>query len=160
MDAMKASGSAVVARFLDGRVLKGSTHDFAPNKPVFHLHGVCDASTRGLSISISELKAVFFVKSFGGDAKHVENLDIASAPGQGRKILVTFSDDEVVAGFTTGYEGQAGLLPRARRSAATTPASVYGRRQTVRGGLAMARRRRVASPRPRSGSGLHGRIGP
>ena len=103
MDAMKASGSAVVARFLDGRVLKGTTHDFAPNKPAFHLHGVCDASTRGLNVAISELKAVFFVKSFGGDSKHVENLDVASAAGQGRKILVTFADDEVVAGFTTGY---------------------------------------------------------
>ena len=103
MDAMKASGSAVVARFVDGRVLKGTTQDFAPNKPVFHLHGVCDASTRGLSIPIGALKAVFFVKSFDGNAKHVEDLDVNAAQGQGRKILVTFADDEVVAGFTTGY---------------------------------------------------------
>jgi hypothetical protein len=103
MDAIRASGSAVVARFLDGRVLKGTTHDFAPSKPVFHLHGVCDAASRGLSVPISALKAVFFVKSFEGNAKHVENLDVNAATGQGRKIVVTLLDDEVIAGFTTGY---------------------------------------------------------
>jgi len=103
MDSPKLGGSAVVARFLDGRVLKGTTHDFAPNKPTFHLHGVCDASERGLIVPIGTLKALFFVKTYEGDAKHVEDLDVASAAGQGRRIIVTFADDEVVAGFTTGY---------------------------------------------------------
>jgi hypothetical protein len=103
MDTLTTSGSSVVARFLDGRVLKGTTHDFAPNKPAFHLHGVCDATARGLTVPIGALKALFFVKSFAGDAKHVEDLDVAKAAGQGRKIIVTFADDEVVAGFTTGY---------------------------------------------------------
>lgn len=103
MDAMTNTGSAIIARFLDGRVLKGTTHDFAPNKPAFHLHGMSDAAARGLTVPISALKAVFFVKSFEGDPKHVESLDVARAAGQGRKIIVTFVDDEVVAGFTTGY---------------------------------------------------------
>lgn len=103
MDAIRLPGSSVVARFLDGRVLKGTTNDFAPNKPVFHLHGVCDATARGLAVPISSLKALFFVKTFDGDPKHVENLDVDKARGQGRRIVVTFTDDEVVAGFTTGY---------------------------------------------------------
>jgi hypothetical protein len=103
MDSMRSPGSAVVARFLDGRVLKGTTHDFSPSKPMFHLHGVCDASARGLAVSVTALKALFFVKSYEGDSRHVENLDVASAVGQGRRIIVTFKDDEVVAGFTTGY---------------------------------------------------------
>jgi hypothetical protein len=103
VDALRTSGSSVVARFVDGRVLKGTTHDFAPNKPAFHLHGVCDASERGLVVPVASLKALFFVKSFEGNAKHVENLDVAKAAGQGRRIIVTFADDEVVAGFTTGY---------------------------------------------------------
>ena len=103
MSVPPASGSAVVARFVDGRVLKGTTHDFSPSKAVFHLHGVCDATTRGLAVAIDSLKALFFVKSYDGNAKHVENLDVAAAAGQGRRIIVTFNDDEVVAGFTTGY---------------------------------------------------------
>lgn len=103
MSTMPASGSAVVARFTDGRVLKGTTHDFSPSKAVFHLHGVCDATARGLLVPLASLKALFFVKSYEGNAKHVENLDFAAAAGQGRRIVVTFIDDEVVAGFTTGY---------------------------------------------------------
>ena len=103
MDTIRLPGSAVVARFLDGRVLKGTTNDFAPNKPVFHLHGVCDATARGLAVPIGSLKALFFVKTFDGDPKHVENLEVDKARGQGRRIIVTFTDDEVVAGFTTGY---------------------------------------------------------
>ncbi|HEX4823788.1 MAG TPA: hypothetical protein VFV19_05720 [Candidatus Polarisedimenticolaceae bacterium] len=103
MDTMRASGVAVVARFVDGRVLKGTTHDFSPSKEVFHLHGVCDASARGLLVPLASLKAVFFVKTYDGNARHVENLDVAGAAGQGRRIIVTFMDDEVVAGFTTGY---------------------------------------------------------
>lgn len=103
MDARQAPGSAVVARFVDGRVLKGTTHDFAPNKPAFHIYVWRDAAPRGVSVSVAELKAVFFVKSFEGDAKHVESLDVAAAKGQGRRIIVTFSDGEIVAGFTTGY---------------------------------------------------------
>jgi hypothetical protein len=103
MDALKTSGSSVVARFVDGRVLKGTTHDFAPTKPVFHLHGVCDASERGLAVPVGSLKALFFVRNFEGDSRHVENLDVANASGQGRRIVVTFLDGEVVAGFTTGY---------------------------------------------------------
>jgi len=103
MDTIRSSGSAVVARFLDGRVLKGTTHDFSPSKPVFHLHGVCDASARGLAVPLAALKALFFVKSYEGNSKHVEDLDIARAVGQGRRIVVTFTDDETVAGFTTGY---------------------------------------------------------
>lgn len=103
MDVTNGGGSAVVARFIDGRVLKGTTNDFAPSKPLFHLHGVCDASALGMAVSVGSLKALFFVKTFDGNANHVENLHVLTASGQGRKIVVTFADDEVVAGFTTGY---------------------------------------------------------
>lgn len=103
MDTPQSSGSAVVARFVDGRVLKGTTHDFAPNKPGFHLYVWRESAPRGVAVSVAELKALFFVKSFAGDPKHVENLDVAAAKGQGRRIVVTFADGEIVAGFTTGY---------------------------------------------------------
>ena len=102
-DIESSIGSAVVARFLDGRVLKGTTNDFAPNKPTFHLSVWGDTSARGVTIPVGGLKALFFVKSFKGDAAHVEDLDVAKARGQGRRIVVTFADGEVVAGFTTGY---------------------------------------------------------
>jgi len=102
-DMESSIGSAVVARFLDGRVLKGTTNDFAPHKPSFHLCVWGDASARGVTVPVGALKALFFVRSFKGDSAHVEDLDVTRAKGQGRRIVVTFADGEVVAGFTTGY---------------------------------------------------------
>jgi hypothetical protein len=96
-------GSAVVVRYVDGRVLKGTTHDFAPMKPNFHLADRDNPAARTVAVSISELKGVFFVRTFDGNPKHIENRDLAHAKGQGRKILVTFADGEVLRGFTTGY---------------------------------------------------------
>jgi len=103
MEPNYSSGSAVVARFLDGRVLKGTTQDFAPQKPIFHLSVWGEPTAKALAVPIGALKAVFFVHSYEGDSKHVENQDLANAKGQGRKIVVTFLDGEVISGFTTGY---------------------------------------------------------
>jgi len=96
-------GSAVVVRYVDGRVLKGTTHDFAPLKPSFHLTDRDKPTARAVDISIGELKGVFFVRTYEGNSKHVEDRDLTHAKGQGRKILVTFADGEVLGGFTTGY---------------------------------------------------------
>lgn len=107
-------GSLVVARFLDGRVLKGTTHDFAPNKPSFHLSEHGDMAARGVVIPVGALKAVFFVKSYEGNPRHDEKKDFEGAVGQGRRVLVTFSDGETLAGFTTTFSpGKQGwfLIP-------------------------------------------------
>ena len=97
------SGSPVVARFVDGRVLKGTTHDFAPHKPSFHLALADDPTARALAVPMGALKALFFVRTYEGDPGYVEGNDFEKAKGQGRKILVTFADGEVLCGFTTGY---------------------------------------------------------
>src|SRR5262245_55426015 len=76
MDDRNARGSAVVARFMDGRVVKGITHDFAPEKLVFHLSVWGDSTGRALTVPIGALKALFFVKSFEGDPKRVDDDDI------------------------------------------------------------------------------------
>ena len=97
------SGSSVVARFLDGRVLKGTTHDFAPQKPIFHLYLWGEQAAKAIAVPVGALKALFFVKSYDGDAEHVDDRDLANATGHGRKIVVTFSDGEVLCGFTSAY---------------------------------------------------------
>lgn len=103
MENTKPSGSAVVARFVDGRVLKGTTHDFAAQKPIFHLTVWGDKAARAMAIPIGALKALFFVRSFEGNPQHVDDRDIDKAKGQGRKIVVTFTDGELLCGFTAGY---------------------------------------------------------
>jgi hypothetical protein len=103
MVAHVADGSRVVARFQDGRVLKGTTRDFGPLKPNFHLFVEGDESANSLAIQIGALKAVFFVKSWDGDARRVDDNSFEGATGQGRRVVVTFLDGEVMAGFTMGY---------------------------------------------------------
>jgi hypothetical protein len=96
----------VVARFVDGRVLKGFTNDFTPAKDQFHL--TPEGATMGvapLAIKREELKALFFVKDFGGNPKHEEkkDFDLSKRPA-GRKIKVVFKDGEMLIGTTLGYQ--------------------------------------------------------
>jgi len=98
--------SKIVARYRDGRTLKGTTQNFFPNKPVFHVnrHGGTGPGDL-VEVNVEELKAIFFVKDFLGNAKHVERKKLA--PGdrpQGRLMEVTCKDGEVIIGTTTGYD--------------------------------------------------------
>jgi hypothetical protein len=103
MVARAEDGRRVVARFQDGRVLKGTTQDFAPHKSRFHLFLDGDESSKPLDVPVGALKALFFVKTWVGDAKRIDDNTFARATGQGRRLLVTFADGEVMAGFTMGY---------------------------------------------------------
>ena len=62
----------VVARFLDGRVIKGTTQDFAPLKTRFHLFPWGDEVAKPLDIPTGALKALFFVKSYDGDPERID----------------------------------------------------------------------------------------
>ena len=94
----------IVAHFQDGRVLKGFTNDFLPAKPQFHM--TVDEQGKGgppLQVQVSELKALFFVKTFEGDPQHHVSNDPAQA-SPGRKLRVVFKDGEVMVGTTQGYD--------------------------------------------------------
>jgi len=95
----------VVARYADGRILKGTTQDFSPQKERFHLHPSGSERAPAVQVALAELKALFFVRSFEGDPKHVESDGLEEAKGQGRRVRVTFNDGEVIAGFTMGFSG-------------------------------------------------------
>jgi hypothetical protein len=103
----------VVARFMDGRMIKGVTVDFFPTKDVFHVQ-IADApvGTNPIEILTKDLKALFFVKDFAGNPKHVENKAFdAARPPAGRRIKVVFKDGEVLIGTTTGYQpGRPGFF--------------------------------------------------
>lgn len=93
----------VVARYLDGKTLKGTTDDFFPNRPSFHLH--VSGESRVQEIACSQLKAVFFVKDFGGNSERddVPGYAEAIAGGLGKKITVQFKDNEMICGYTLSY---------------------------------------------------------
>ena len=98
--------SKIVARYRDGRTLKGTTQNFFPNKPNFHVNRQGGSGPGDLvEVNIEDLKAIFFVRDFTGNKKHVERKKLA--PGdrpQGRMMEVTCKDGEVIVGTTTGYD--------------------------------------------------------
>jgi hypothetical protein len=97
----------VVARFKDGKIIKGFTNDFYPNKDVFHISG----TERGkdlTEVKIPDLKALFFVKSFEGKKDHREYDHPAVVEKLGKtpgiKLKVVFSDGEQLLALTQGYD--------------------------------------------------------
>jgi len=94
----------VVARYLDGRVLKGMTRDFSANRPAFHI----EAAETGeiVELRCRHLKAIFFVKSHEGDPERNDIRGFLEAPpetAQGRKIAVRFRDGEFLCGYTLSW---------------------------------------------------------
>lgn len=94
----------VVARYLDGRVLKGVTRDFSPNRVSFHIeaHGTGEM----VELRCRHLKALFFVRSLDGDSSRQDLRGFVEGPAetaQGRKIAVRFRDDEFVCGYTLSW---------------------------------------------------------
>jgi len=89
----------VVVHFKNHTLLKGTTGDFFPNKTQFHL---IDPEGKATTITVNQLKAIFFVKDFVGNKLHQDNYEL-NMPGTGRKIWVEFFDGEVIIGHTLGY---------------------------------------------------------
>ena len=96
----------IVAHYQDGRLLKGVTSDFLPNKDLFHLVPLNTApGTKPQEIRVPELKAIFFVKDFKGNSNYKEKKEFdPEKPVAGRKIKVLFKDGEIMMGTTQGYE--------------------------------------------------------
>jgi hypothetical protein len=94
----------IVARFQDGRVMKGFTTDFLPAKDRFHLTPEEQgAAATPVEVPVPQLKAVFFVRSFEGNPKHQRNNEPSRA-AVGRRLRVVFKDGEVMVGTTQGYD--------------------------------------------------------
>jgi len=94
----------VVARYLDGRVLKGTTRDFSAMRPSFHVE--VGSTHEVVELRMRLLKAVFFVKAFEGDPAREDVRGFikgAQETPQGRKIAVRFRDGEFMCGYTMSW---------------------------------------------------------
>jgi hypothetical protein len=96
-------GNQVVARFKNGRVLKGTSLDIDPNKPIFHVRPPEGAVEE---VKLSDLKALFFVRSLEGDPAR----DDATVPDpedprlRGSTVVrLTFADSESIVGLANRY---------------------------------------------------------
>jgi len=95
----------VVARYINGRRVKGFSQDFFPNKERFHVYPAANPSGEAVEVLLKELKAIFFVKDFVGNYLHNERKEyIQGEKPSGRKVEVAFRDGEVLVGTTLGYD--------------------------------------------------------
>jgi len=94
----------VVARYRNGAVIKGFTHNFFPNKDLFHISPPENPYGDPKGIMMKDLKAVFFVRDFMGNSQYKERkrFDEIQKPS-GHPMEVVFSDGEVLVGATLGY---------------------------------------------------------
>jgi hypothetical protein len=86
----------VVLHFLDGMLIKGTTSDFSEEQTWLHLTKRKTEET--IRVALSELKAIFFVKSFDGHQQHAEQMYL---PSLSRKIVVAFKGGEKIGGDVT-----------------------------------------------------------
>jgi hypothetical protein len=101
--AVGMSWQKIVVRYKDGRVIKGFSHDFNPGRSQFAIWPSINAPEHeGMLVPLSVLKAVFFVRDFQGDASYTEERSFDQA-AHGRKLEVTFSDNEMLVGTTLSY---------------------------------------------------------
>jgi hypothetical protein len=94
----------VVARFLDGSMLKGTTCDFFPTKDTFHILDGSAGETK--EVRVSDLKAIFFVKTYEGNKGRRDSRN-TERKGLGKKIMVSFKDGEILLGYATSYSNAA-----------------------------------------------------
>ena len=98
--------TGVVVHFRDGKIVKGYTYDFTPNRATFHVSQLRD-ETQTVDVSTSLLKAVFFVKSFKGNKGHETHEEFSMQnfkfDDMSLKIRVDFLDGEVMYGMMDGY---------------------------------------------------------
>jgi len=108
----------VVIRYRDGRILKGFTWDFVPQKELFHLSD-SEEERKIAEVAVRDLKAIFFVRTFAGNRLHKPDYTLeAFVRVPGLKLKVVFEDGEVLYGTTNAYSsGRKGffLMPADRR---------------------------------------------
>ena len=92
----------VVARYQDGRIVKGISLDVDPGRPLFHIRTAQDT----LEVKLTELKALFFVKDLVGDSGRTDVLALEPRDGRARgsyPIELEFADGERLVGLTVRY---------------------------------------------------------
>ena len=93
----------VVARFADGRTVKGTSLDVDPKRPKCHVR---TPEGTMVDVTLADLKALFFVKNLDGnpmrpDANSIENSDPRLRGS--RLVQVTFHDGEKIVALATRY---------------------------------------------------------
>jgi len=105
---MLSMHNKLVVKYKDGRILKGVSRDFFPNRDMFHITlGSLTDSGETLDVDVNELKAIFFVRDFGGNKNYKERKDFELMKMLGKKMKVKFLDGEEIWGYIQAYSPQS-----------------------------------------------------
>ncbi|MBI4160896.1 MAG: hypothetical protein HY509_00435 [Acidobacteria bacterium] len=98
----------VVAHYKDGKTLRGTTRDFDPDRDVFHILP-CEGGAVPSTVRMQELKALFYVKEYGGLRRGPGRSKAFGLPKDrpGKRTVVEFRDGETVWGYTRKYSPEA-----------------------------------------------------
>jgi len=97
----------VVARYTNGRMIKGMTQDFFPNKDRFHIATDDNRLNKPAEVILKDLKAVFMVRNFLGNPQYVERKKYQEGDTPyGIPLEVTFADGEVMVGSSMGFDSK------------------------------------------------------
>ena len=93
----------VVAHFIDHSVIKGTSADVDPKRPLCHVH---TPAREVVEVDLRQVKALFFVKDLDGKPSY-EETQAASAGDQrlrgSRQVEVAFADGERLGGLMNRY---------------------------------------------------------
>ena len=95
----------VVVRYRDSGLLRAYCRGFQPSAGEVHVWEKPDgAAAARITVPLTQLKALFFVREFEGDASLRTEADAPVPPVEaGRAVSVTFLDGEVLTGTTRNY---------------------------------------------------------
>ena len=99
-----SEANRVVAHLLTGQLIKGTTQDFFPNRPMFHMARLEGGAP--VEVRTKQLKALFFVRDFAGDTTRRDLQGFIAGPGetaQGKKLAVRFKDGELLCGYSLAF---------------------------------------------------------
>lgn len=89
----------VVARFQDGTLVKGTTHNFSPDGAHCHIQPLDRPYGEGRRVEFRELKALFFVRTIEGNPKYQDKESFESEAHYAPRVRVRFKDGEELVGF-------------------------------------------------------------
>jgi hypothetical protein len=98
-------GDKVVVHYRDGRLVKGFTTGFSGESPSFEVAPLASEAASGPTrVELSDLKAVFFVKDFGGNSGYNEIKAFHPEFSRtGTRMEVGMFDGETLVGTVEGY---------------------------------------------------------
>ena len=89
----------VVLRYRNGKLAKGFTQDFFPNKDRFHLIPANKSSAPAIEVSMKDLKAIFMVRDFNGDPHYTERKKYLEGEKPSGRVGSTLGYDTKRSGF-------------------------------------------------------------